>query len=494
MYQTMKQLRDYQSDAIGQIRQAFRDGYKRVVLQMPTGGGKTAVAGDIIRMAREKGSKVCFVVPALSLITQTVDSFIADGIPDKDIGVIQATHERTDWRRPVQIASVQTLTRRDLPAIDLWIIDECHVIYELYFKIIEESKAPMIGLSATPWSRGLGKIYQKLIIGTTTQDLIDKGYLSGFVAYAPAHPNLTGVRTVAGDYHEGDLGAVMDNDELIADVVDTWLKQGEGRPTLCFCVNRLHAKHMCEQFRQAGVRAEYVDAYTEIDERDAINDRFRNGDLDVICNVGVLTTGVDLPFVSCIILVRPTRSEILYTQIIGRGLRRHPGKDDCIILDHSSTTSRLGFVTDIIKHSLDDGERNVQKAERKESLPKECPKCHYLRPPKVKACPACGFVAVATNDIETEEGELHQVKSTGREATSAEKAQFFSEIKWYAQSRGYSKGWAAHLFKERYKVWPNHYSDVLPRFASADTVNYIKSRQIAYAKRKSNESQRSSKA
>ena len=241
----MKQLRDYQSDAITQLRQAFRDGYKRVVLQMPTGGGKTAVAGDIIRMAREKGSKVCFVVPALSLITQTVDSFIADGIPDKDIGVIQATHERTDWRRPVQIASVQTLTRRDLPAIDLWIIDECHVIYELYFKIIEESKAPMIGLSATPWSRGLGKIYQKLIIGTTTQDLIDKGYLSGFVAYAPAHPNLTGVRLVAGDYHEGDLGAVMDNDELIADVVDTWLKQGEGRPTLCFCVNRLHAKHMC---------------------------------------------------------------------------------------------------------------------------------------------------------------------------------------------------------------------------------------------------------
>jgi hypothetical protein len=91
---------------------------------------------------------------------------------------------------------------------------------------------------------------------------------------------------------------------------------------------------------------------------------------------------------------------------------------------------------------------------------------------------------VATNNIETEEGELHQVKSTGRKATSIEKAQFFAEIKWYALQRGYSKGWAAHLFKERYKVWPNHYQDVLPCFATQDTVNYIKSRQIAYAKRK----------
>jgi superfamily II DNA or RNA helicase len=480
----MKQLRDYQSDAITQLRQAFRDGYKRVVLQMPTGGGKTAVAGDVIRMARAKGSKVCFVVPALSLITQTIDSFIADGLPDEDIGVIQASHERTDWRRPIQIASVQTLNRRSMPEVDLWIIDECHVIYKVYLTMLEQSKAPMVGLSATPWSRGLGRIYQKLIIGTTTQDLIDKGYLSGFVAYAPASPDLSGVRTVAGDYHEGDLGTVMDNDDLIADVVKTWLEKAEWRPTLCFCVNRLHAKHMCEQFKKAGVRAEYVDAYTEIDERDAINDRFRNGDLDVICNVGVLTTGVDLPFVSCIILCRPTRSEILYVQIIGRGLRRHPGKDDCLILDHSSTTARLGFVTDIMHTTLDTGERNVQKAERKEPLPKECPQCHFLRPPKIRTCPACGFEAVATNNIETEEGELHQIKSTGRKATSAEKAKFFAEVKWYALQRGYSKGWAAHLFKERYKVWPNHYNDVLPCFASPDTVNYIKSRQIAYAKRK----------
>ena len=185
----MKQLRDYQEQAIDQLKQAFRTGSKRVVLQMPTGGGKTAVAGAIIRMAREKGNKICFVVPALSLINQTVDSFIADGLPDQDIGVIQATHERTDWRRPIQIASVQTLNRRELPEVDLWIIDECHVIYKVYFSILEQSKAPMIGLSATPWARGLGKIYQKLIIGTTTQELIDNGYLSGFVAYAPAHPN-----------------------------------------------------------------------------------------------------------------------------------------------------------------------------------------------------------------------------------------------------------------------------------------------------------------
>jgi DNA repair protein RadD len=226
----------------------------------------------------------------------------------------------------------------------LSLIDEAHKWFDFYRKWMLDpawADVPIIGLSATPWTRGLGSYYDELIIAATTQDLIDTGYLSKFKVFAPGHPDLKGVRTAGGDYQIDDLEKAMNRHPLVADIVQTWLKNGIGRPTLCFAVNRLHAAHIQHQFEAAGIRAGYIDCETPANERKEIRNKFASGELQVVCNVGVLTMGIDWD-VRCIILARPTKSEILFVQIIGRGLRPAEGKDHCLILDHSDTHLRLG--------------------------------------------------------------------------------------------------------------------------------------------------------
>jgi len=486
----MTDLRPHQIRLIEQLEQEIAD-RRHVVAQMATGGGKTIVAADIARRKLESSRRVLFIVPALELIDQTVLKFIAEGIPIGDIGVIQADHELTNWSRPVQIASVQTLIRRNLPFADLVIIDECHRVFE---KITERlagawKHIPVIGLSATPWTRGLGKHFEKLIIGATTQELIDAGYLSKFRVFAPASPDLTDVRTLAGDYHEGDLGEAMNKNALVADVIDTWLARGKGRPTIVFAVDRVHAKHLQQKFIDTGAVAEYIDCYTEKDERKSIADRFRKGEVEVVCNVGVLTTGIDWTNISCIVLARPTKSEMLFVQMVGRGLRTAADKDDCLILDHSDNHIRLGFVTDIHHGELDDG-RERQKAEpkAKEVLPKKCPQCAFLKPAKILICPACGFKPEPRCEIVNKDGELVEFASrnTIKASTQNERIQFFAELRHIADARGYRSGWAAHQYQTKFGSFPpwawNQWPTSTP---TAATLGWVRSRQIAFAKRRS---------
>jgi superfamily II DNA or RNA helicase len=298
---------------------------------------------------------VVFTVPALSLIDQTVKKFRAEGI--NEVGVIQANHPLTNPMMPVQVASVQTLAKREMPATDLIVIDEVHRVFINYWDWTGSPRlanVPIIGLSATPWTKGLGRMFDKLIIGATTRQLIDQGYLSKYRVFAPASPDLSEVRTVAGDYHGGDLAEVMNKNGLVADVVSTWQRLGQGRPTLCFAVDRAHARNLQQQFNAAGVRCGYVDAYTTADEREEIRRQFHAGEIEIVTNVGCLTTGIDWD-VRAIILARPTKSEMLFVQMIGRGLRTADGKTDCLILDHSDNHARLGFSDDIHHDELDDG-------------------------------------------------------------------------------------------------------------------------------------------
>ena len=229
-----------------------------------------------------------------------------------------------------------------------------------------------------------------------------------------------------------------------------------------------------------------MDAFTEMDDRNDIIGRFASGETKVICNVGVLTTGFDAD-VRCIILARPTKSEILYTQMIGRGLRTAEGKDHCLILDHSDTTVRLGFVTDIHKDHLDDGTSNRVSVERKAPLPKECAKCHFLKPPKTLVCPACGFQPTPQNQVETANGELYEL-GRGKvikpnEVQPAELQRWYSEMIRYAFLRGYKKGWAYYAFQDKFKSPPPRWLIEQPsNMVSADVDSWIRARNIRNAK------------
>jgi DNA repair protein RadD len=300
-----RELRPHQVKAIEMLRQSLGSGKRRPVLQAPTGFGKTRLAAAVVEGALAKKKRVIFTVPALSLVDQTVKAFWDDGI--RDVGVIQGTNAMTDWSRPIQVASVQTLQRRPIPEADVVIIDECHRWFDFYANWMRDplwQRRPFIGLSATPWTRGLGKYFDDLIIAATTQDLISEGYLSPFRVFAPSHPDLTGVRIVAGDYHEGDLSVVMNDAPLVADVVDTWQRHPENRSTFCFAVNRAHARHLQAKFAEAGVSTGYIDASTPTGERSDIKQKFHDGDIRVVCSVGCLTTGIDWD-VRCIVLARP---------------------------------------------------------------------------------------------------------------------------------------------------------------------------------------------
>ena len=257
----LRPLRSHQERALESLRASLASGHHRPMLQAPTGFGKTLTAAHIIQRALDKGKRVALTVPALSLIDQTVAAFEAEGI--HCIGVMQGIHERTDREQPVQVCSVQTVARRKRPDVDLVIVDEAHQMHKEIFRWMKDFPSiPFIGLSATPWARGLGKYYDDLIIAATTADLIRDAYLSPFVAFAPSEPDLANVRTVAGDFHEGELAEAMDMPVVTGDMVETWLKRGEGRPTFCFCVNRRHAQHVAERFLEAGVCAEYMDGDT----------------------------------------------------------------------------------------------------------------------------------------------------------------------------------------------------------------------------------------
>jgi DNA repair protein RadD len=424
----LRPLRPHQERAIEMLRRSLASGHKRPMMQAPTGFGKTLTAAWIVRRLLDRGKRIAFVVPRVDLVAQAVDDFEREGI--SAIGVMQGLHERTDRRMPVQICSAQTLSRRKKPEVDFMFIDEAHIQHEKILEWMaspEMASIPCVGLSATPWSKGLGRHYDDLFMAATTRELIDAKYLSDFVAYAPSNPDLSGVRTVAGDFKQDELSGAMDRPLITADVVATWLKLGENRPTIAFCVNRKHAQHVAERFLEAGVPTptEYADCDTSREARQEMFARFLAGETKILCNCAILTTGIDLPIVSCLVDAQPTRSRALFVQKIGRGLRTSPGKDRLIILDHVGNHLRLGMVTDIHQTHLDDGERREGSAKKAatEPLPKLCPECKAVLTYKARECSACGAQIVAVTTVHEAEGELVELGSrrtgarglTGRE-------------------------------------------------------------------------------
>jgi superfamily II DNA or RNA helicase len=487
---------DYQGDALAAIRASLAAGKTRPMVMSPTGSGKTVIAEHAVALqllgealVRQAVGRVAFVAPRRVLIEQTVDRFRDVGLTD--IGVVQARHALTNPHAKIQICSAQTLARRDLPDVDLVIVDEAHEMQKSIFGWMAARKDILfVGLSATPWSAGIGKYYDDLIIVATIADLIEKGRLCPFKVYAPGmSADLSSVKTVAGEFNQAQLGSVMDDAVLVGDVVKTWIEKGESRPTFVFAVNCDHGRHLYECFVEAGVGAAYIDGETPEVERQSIFKRFRSGDARVICSVGVLTTGVDED-VRCLVDAQPTKSEIRHVQKIGRGLRTAPGKDHLLVLDHAGNHLRLGKVTDIFHGRLHDGTPKAaaeRKDENGEPLPKLCPACKEVIGRREETCPNCGHAFTAHTNVRHRDGDLVELGSgeAGRMgATVEEKRRFYLECLGYCRDRGKKDGFAFYKFQGKYGTRekpPYAWRDYQPLKPSLATLNEIKRQSIAWA-------------
>lgn len=474
----MVELRDYQQRMIDSIRDEFRQGKKRVCVLSPTGSGKTELAMAMIDSAARRGKRALFICDRVTLIEQTSRRFYAAGISH---GVIQAQNENYHPWMTVQICSIQTLARRRMPDFDFAVVDEAHSQYKTQIEMFKTfPNTPFVGLSATPWARGMGKHWQTLVTGPTTQELIGMGFLSPSVVYGPPI-DLSSVRIRAGEFVKDELGEAVDKPKLVADIVTTWLKRGEDRQTICFATNIAHSKHIVAEFQRCGITAAHVDAYDDSEDRRAILKAFDEGKIKILSSVDVLTKGFDSPKASCMIDALPTNSLIRHVQKVGRVIRIAPGKVNAIILDHAGNTERLGFVTDPLPTKLDMGEkRENKKRERKEPLPKHCAACDYMKPPKVHACPQCGFAPEKQSDVETQDGELVKAEA----ASQLTKTQWLQELLGYAREKGMKDGWAAHVYREKFGNWPGPIARE-PKEPSEAVRKYIQHLNIKKAKSKS---------
>lgn len=492
-------LRPYQAAAIQSLRLCLAGGVRRQMLYSPTGSGKTEVGMAIIKGAIAKGKRVVFLCNRIHLVGQASKRFHRAGIQH---GIIQGENTR-HIDSQVIVASIQTVANRGMPDCDLIVIDEAHAVAgseKFRDVIIERNNVPVIGLSATPFAKGLGKhyaelggaLFEQMTIATSIQQLIDEGFLVDCDIYAPSEPDMTGIkqsRNAFGemDWSDADIGRAVDKPALIGDIVTHWFKLSYGLPTVCFASSIAHSKHIVESFRASGVAAEHIDYKTTDEERAAILARIESGETTLISNVGILTEGWDFPACRTLILARPTKSLIRYVQMIGRVLRPHESKDRALVLDHSGTVQILGFPTDDLPMELDDGKpRSAEKQKPKEALPKKCANCHHMKPPRTPICPKCGFQSTHREEVETEEGDLVLMSKSKVKATIADKQRMYSELLAIKIARGYSDGWLSHKYRAKFGVWPRGMVHCAAE-PSRETLDWVKSQQIRFAKSREKE-------
>lgn len=436
-------LRPYQIKAVQQIRDWYKVGSNRALLHMATGSGKTVIFSHILKSTAEKQKHCMMVVRGRHLVDQASQRLIRESVPH---GVLMAGHKHYYPDEKIQICSIDTLIHRDLrPKADLIVIDEAHMATSKGYHGLISSypDSYVLAVTATPYTeKPLKHIADTIVRPVTIKELIEQGYLVNARYFAPSQPNLKGVKVSSStkDYVTEDLAQVMDQNILIGDIIEHWKKLGENRPTLCFAVNIAHSKHLADCFNNAGIPAQHCDADTSLEERKLAIGKLERGELKVLTNVGIFCTGVDIPFLSCLILARPTKSYSLHIQQLGRGTRPSDGKTNFIVLDHSSNVIKHGFITEEKEGFLDG--KKIQEAQGIRT----CKQCFMVY--RGSHCPSCGPLNVEEirkkSEIGFQQGELREL------VENDEVLDFVNEVRKTQKEKGYKRGWIYHAIMRKY--------------------------------------------
>lgn len=405
-------LRDYQLDLIARARAEMQRGARRILIQAPTGSGKTLLIAQMLASAAARGKRAWFLCHRRELVDQSAKTFIEAA--DLHTGIIAAGYPSSPMA-PVQVCSVQSLSRRvaSLRQPDLLVWDECHHAASKTWAALSTQfpNAIHIGLTATPQrldGQGLAPFFDILLHGPTTADLIARSFLAPYQLYAPQIIDLSGVHRVAGDYNKKEVADVLGPSTVVGDCVGHYVRHGAGGRALVFAWSLAASHAIADSFRAHGVPAEHVDGESAKHDRVRALRDFRDGRVRVLCNVDLFGEGLDVPAVDCVFLLRPTASLGLYLQQVGRGLRPAPGKSVVRIFDHVNNWQRHGLPDDARAWSLKGHAKGARESEA--PMGRRCFACFAISRPAATACSVCGVVfPVKAREVTQIAGELAAV-------------------------------------------------------------------------------------
>lgn len=486
-------LRPYQAQGLKNLFAAIEQGIWNPIMSLPTGAGKTVIASWLARKSVEQNRRVVFVVDRLTLVDQTSEKFDKYGIAH---GTIQGSNERVRPWEKVQIAVAQALSKRDWPDADLIIVDECHAVHKAVSERIQQAqkdradgrKTLVVGLTATPMTKGLGKHYGGIVSTVTTNQLTNDKFLVPFRIYAASEPDMTGVEARSGEWTRKDASdRAM---PIIGDCVEEYLRHGKGKKFIAFGCDVKHCEEMHRQFLEAGVITDLFTYRTDGLARKDLIAEFEKPDSRVrgLISVSALSKGFDVPDVEVIIMARPLKSSLAeHLQILGRGLRIHPAKTECIVLDHSGNCFRFwDAMHEFLENGateLDDGARKAAKKApaKKERVAVKCPICAHVHD-AMPMCPSCGHVYTRQRVVEHVQGSLQEVngKKKKAEVTIDQKRGFHAELRQYSLDNGKTDKWVLAKFREKFNEWPPH-GEFPPTDPTPETRRWIQSRNMAWA-------------
>lgn len=519
-----EKLRPYQEAAIERVREAIRADHRRVLVVIATAGGKTVTAGKIIRNTVKRQKRAIFMAHRKELIEQSSKTLEILGV---DHGVIKRDHPRRDRSKQVQVASIQTLIKRDHWEADLIVIDEAHrAAAQTYVTLIERYDNPIvIGLTATPYRQDgqpLGRKYDKhgnevgfgfdvIVEVITTQELVDQGFLVNPTIFGCANPDMSKLEIGSkGDYSARSASKAVQKTIMHGQIITNWAKicgdatgaetiwgevpidasgdeiQGElfvneasGKTrrkvmhttcdacTVAFLPTVEDSIRLAEQFNAAGVPAAHIDGNTSEKKREQILNDLRERKIYVVCNVEILTEGWDLPHLECVIGARLTRSLSLFKQMGGRLMRTDDDKRFAYLLDHANWTRTHGFLTDTTEHSLKGREKRPRKGDA-EFPTKECPQCASLHPLITRVCEECGYEFPTRETVFTDEDlvELNEREiSSGSEVSLGIRQQAFNRYAVRCAEEKRNPKQAEYLYFKEFGEWPTKETGlVIPKF------------------------------
>lgn len=489
-------LRDYQSASLDALRQGFADGVQSQVLYAPTGAGKTEMAIALLEATKKKGNKAAMILDRIVLCDQTSQRLAKYKI---DHGVLQSGHWRYRPYEPIQVCSAQTLEKRGaVEGLSLLIIDECHAMRKQTIDFIRENPhIKVIGLTATPFTKGIGSVYGNVVSTVTTKALVNQGVLTPLrVFVAKSEIDMTGAKKVAGEWSAKD--AEKRGMKITGDIVAEWERRTfeffkKPEKTIVFCAGVAHGADLAQKFADAGYNFIAISYKDSDDFKREIIEEFSKPDTEIngLIATDILTKGFDVPDVRIGVSARPfSKSLSSHIQQMGRVMRGYPGKDFAIWLDHSGNYLRFMEDWDEVYEagvsSLEEGKEKARKEPtEKEKKNSKCPSCGAIWPKASNTCTNCGFVREPLNKIESVDGELSELAASGSSQSSVSKQEFWSMLQWYVKHQGWSRGRAAHTYREMFGVWPRGVDDNVVKTPNNDVQKFINKRLRAYFKRKS---------